>query len=161
MYVHVFSCNVPLDCTKPNENQVYNMLYWYLQVTNLVYLWLLPLSLHIHICSYDEALADFEAAIRLQRSLPSPYICTGMIHLLHRENPPRATRCFTAALAIDPTCIRAYLCRAEALKKDGKVGFVVYWELVQDLLQDTYMKQALINKLVPDVQCRISFQLQI
>ena len=137
------------------------MLYWYLQATNLVYLWLLPLSLHIHICSYDEALADFEAAIRLQRSLPSPYICTGMIHLLHRENPPRATRCFTAALAIDPTCIRAYLCRAEALKKDGKVGFVVYWKLVQDLLQDTYMKQALINKLVLDVQCRISFQLQI
>ena len=71
--------------------------------------------------SYDEALSDFEAAMRLDRSLPSPYICAGQVHLMHRDNPSRAARYFSAALAVDPTCIRAYLCRAEALKRDDKV----------------------------------------
>lgn len=112
LYIYMY---VPLSPTKTK----YTMLYW------SVYFWLLPLSLHVHICSYDEALSDFEAAIRLQRSLPSPYVCAGLIHLLQRDNSPRATRCFSAALAVDPTCLRAYLCRAEALKKDGKVA---YWK---------------------------------
>ena len=77
--------------------------------------------------SYDEALSDFEAAMHLNRSLPSPYICAGLVHLMHRDNPPRAARCFSAALAVDPTCIRAYLCRAEALKRDERVMVNTYF----------------------------------
>lgn len=71
--------------------------------------------------SYSEALCDFEAAMKLQRSLPSPHILAGLVHMLHKGNLPRAVRCFTTAISVDPTCTRAYLCRAEAYKRSQMV----------------------------------------
>ena len=78
--------------------------------------------MHTHTYSYNEALSDFEAAIKLQRSLSSPHILAGLIHMLHKGNLPRAARCFTTAISVDPTCIQAYLCRAEAYKKSKMVN---------------------------------------
>ena len=81
---------------------------------------------HTHTCflpSYEEALCDFEAAINLQQTLPSPHVCAGLIHMLHLRNLPRAVRYFSGAIMVDPTFVRAYLCRAEAYKKDEKVRF--------------------------------------
>ncbi len=68
--------------------------------------------------SFDEALADFESAVRLDPNLPSAHVCAGLIHLLHKHNTVKATKCFSLALVADPTCIRAYLCRAEAYKRE-------------------------------------------
>ena len=72
-------------------------------------------------CRYDEALADFEQATRLNHLLPSPHVLAGLIHMNQRENIDKAVECFSAAINVDPTCIRAYLCRAEAYKKDKQV----------------------------------------
>ncbi len=74
--------------------------------------------LYTQMKSFDEALADFESALRLDHNLPSAHICAGLIHLFQRQNLAKAIRCFSLALASDPTCIRAYLCRAEAYKHD-------------------------------------------
>ena len=72
--------------------------------------------------SYDEALCDFESAVRLNRTLPSPHVCAGLVHMLHKNNVIRAIRSFSTAIFVDPTCIRAYLCRADAYQRDAKVS---------------------------------------
>ena len=41
--------------------------------------------------------------------------------MLHKNNVIRAIRCFSTAIFVDPTCIRAYLCRADAYQRDAKV----------------------------------------
>lgn len=89
----------------------------------------------VHICntcilifsnSYKEALYDFESAIKLKRTLPSPHVCAGLVHMLHNNNTTRATRCFSTAIFVDPTCIRGYLCRAIAFQRDAKVHVKYY-----------------------------------
>ena len=71
--------------------------------------------------SYDEALADFESAIKLNYSLPSSHVLAGLIHLNSKPAMDKAIQHFTAAISVDPTCHRAYLCRAEAYKRDAQV----------------------------------------
>lgn len=70
---------------------------------------------------YDEALADFESASKLNHSLPSPHVLAGLIHMNQKRALGKAVSCFTTAINVDPTCMRAYLCRAETYKKDQKV----------------------------------------
>lgn len=41
----------------------------------------------------------------------------GLIFMLKMENHYEAIRRFTSAIKIDPTCNRAYVCRAEAYNK--------------------------------------------
>ncbi len=72
--------------------------------------------------SYDEALADFESASKLNHALPSPHVCAGLIHMKKKRSElAKAIQCFTSAIFVDPTCLRAYLCRAEAYKKGRRV----------------------------------------
>ena len=65
---------------------------------------------------YDEALCDFESAVHLDRTLSPAHVCAGLIHMLQKKSPQKALTCFNSALMADPTCVRAYLCRAEAYK---------------------------------------------
>ena len=74
---------------------------------------------------YDEALADFESAARLKHSLPSPHVLAGLIHMNQKRDIQKALQCFTTAINVDPTHIRAYLCRAEAYKKDGQYKLAI------------------------------------
>ena len=73
------------------------------------------------ICRFNDALADFESAMKLNHSLPSPHVLAGLIHMNERKDIPKAVQCFTTAITVDQTCIRAYLCRAEAYKIDKQV----------------------------------------
>ncbi|XP_028830222.1 uncharacterized protein ttc6 isoform X3 [Denticeps clupeoides] len=57
---------------------------------------------------WRKALLDFEAVIKLDR---------GLIYMLHLEQNGRAVRMFSKALSADPTCSRAYACRARAFHK--------------------------------------------
>lgn len=74
--------------------------------------------LYTQLNNFDEALADFESALRLDHSLASAHVCAGLIHLQCREDTVTAIKCFSLALSADPTCMRAYLCRAQAYKQD-------------------------------------------
>ena len=84
-------------------------------------------SYDILLHSYKEALADFESAIKIKRSLPFPHVCAGLLYMNHLgKQLMNAILCFTAAITVDPTCIRAYLCRAESYKKDSQVMLSCY-----------------------------------
>ncbi|XP_064400384.1 uncharacterized protein LOC135346636 isoform X3 [Halichondria panicea] len=81
--------------------------------------------LYTQLTCYDEALQDFESAVKLKRSLPSPNVCAGLVHMLHKKNITRAIHCFSTAIFVDPTCIRAYLCRADAFQRDARFKLAI------------------------------------
>ena len=75
---------------------------------------------------YDEALQDFKEAMGLDHTLNSPHICGGLIYMTQKKDFPQAITCFSSAINNDPTCLRAYLCRAEAYKRAEKVRLCVW-----------------------------------
>ena len=87
-------------------------------------------------------MCDYEEAIRLDPSIHSPHVCAGLIYLNRWYDSPKAVQFFSSAIKIDPTCARAYLCRAEAYKAQRKVlstkpvtFSIVLWRIVRYILQ--------------------------
>eukprot|EP00794_Sanderia_malayensis_P018055 gene18055-19864_t len=66
---------------------------------------------------WEEAMADFEAALRLDSHIPAAHVNLGLIQMTRMNNPHMAIRRFNIAIKVDPTYVRAYICRAEASQK--------------------------------------------
>ncbi|XP_015759885.1 PREDICTED: uncharacterized protein LOC107339154 [Acropora digitifera] len=66
---------------------------------------------------WEDAIPDFEAALVLDPELASAHVNIGLIYIIKYNNFHKAVRRYTAAIRVDPTYIRAYLCRAEAYHK--------------------------------------------
>ncbi|XP_066464554.1 tetratricopeptide repeat protein 6 isoform X2 [Eleutherodactylus coqui] len=66
---------------------------------------------------WSEAAFDFEHVLALDKAMPTAHVNLGLICLLHRDQYSQAVRHFSAAIKVDPLCIRAYLCRAQAYRQ--------------------------------------------
>ncbi|XP_075701122.1 tetratricopeptide repeat protein 6 isoform X2 [Rhinoderma darwinii] len=64
-----------------------------------------------------EAAFDFEHVLALDKTVAVAHVNLGLICLLHRDQYTQAVRHFSAAIKVNPLCIRAYLCRAQAYRQ--------------------------------------------
>ncbi|XP_028413242.1 uncharacterized protein LOC114536089 isoform X2 [Dendronephthya gigantea] len=68
---------------------------------------------------WDEAVCDFEFALRLDKCIACAHVNIGLIMITKHESYGRAIKRFSAAVRVDPTYVRGYVCRAEAYDKLG------------------------------------------
>ncbi|CAG2247704.1 Tetratricopeptide repeat protein 6 [Mytilus edulis] len=66
---------------------------------------------------YEDAIPDFESVLKLRKDVACAHVNLGLIFMNHYENYHRAIKKFTAAIKVDPTYVRAYVCRGEAYHK--------------------------------------------
>ncbi|XP_066550487.1 uncharacterized protein ttc6 [Amia ocellicauda] len=66
---------------------------------------------------WASAVGDFERVLKLDRCVPVAHVNLGLVYMLKMENHSEAIRRFTNALKVDPTYIRAHICRAQAYAK--------------------------------------------
>ncbi|XP_063803913.1 tetratricopeptide repeat protein 6 [Pseudophryne corroboree] len=66
---------------------------------------------------WSEAAFDFEQVLSWDRSVTVAHVNLGLICLLHLQQYPQAIHHFSAAIKVDPVCIRAYLCRAQTYRQ--------------------------------------------
>ncbi|XP_013415730.1 uncharacterized protein LOC106177489 [Lingula anatina] len=62
----------------------------------------------------EDAIPDFETVLKLDKDIASAHVNLGLIYMTQLDNVQNAIRKFSAAIKVDPTYIRAYVCRAEA-----------------------------------------------
>lgn len=67
----------------------------------------------------DLAIADFGAALELQRDFPAALVARGMAVLAYDDEVERAFRDFNRAIALDPTFYPAYWARGELADRQG------------------------------------------
>ncbi|XP_059155839.1 uncharacterized protein LOC131940934 [Physella acuta] len=65
----------------------------------------------------DDAIPDFESVLKLNKDLAAAHVNLGLIFMTRHFNFQRAIKKFTAAIKVDPTYVRAYVCRATAYHK--------------------------------------------
>uniref|UniRef100_A0A4W5M1T3 Uncharacterized protein n=1 Tax=Hucho hucho TaxID=62062 RepID=A0A4W5M1T3_9TELE len=65
---------------------------------------------------WQQAMFDFEAVIKLDRSVALAHVNLGLIFMLNMGQNYEAIRMFSNALRVDPTYIRGYICRAQAYR---------------------------------------------
>ncbi|XP_064609394.1 LOW QUALITY PROTEIN: uncharacterized protein LOC135473473 [Liolophura sinensis] len=65
----------------------------------------------------EDAIPDFEALLKLDNDISVAHINLGLIYMKKFEDYSRAIKKFTAAIKVDPTCVRAIVCRAECYHK--------------------------------------------
>ncbi|KAJ8298279.1 hypothetical protein KUTeg_024810, partial [Tegillarca granosa] len=65
----------------------------------------------------EDAIPDFESVLKLNKDIACAHVNLGLIFMNHYENYHRAIKKFTAAIKVDPTYVRAYVCRGEAFHK--------------------------------------------
>ncbi|EDV25303.1 uncharacterized protein TRIADDRAFT_24608, partial [Trichoplax adhaerens] len=63
---------------------------------------------------WPEAVSDFEAAVKLDKTIVLAHVNLGVIYMRQKHDYTNAIRRLTSAIRIDPTYVRAYVCRAEA-----------------------------------------------
>ncbi|GFR77474.1 tetratricopeptide repeat protein 6, partial [Elysia marginata] len=70
----------------------------------------------------EDAIPDFESVLRLNKDIAAAHVNLGLIYMTKHSNYHRAIKKFSSAIKVDPTYVRAYVCRAEAYHKihDGK-----------------------------------------
>ncbi|XP_031569552.1 uncharacterized protein LOC116304042 [Actinia tenebrosa] len=87
---------------------------------------------------WEDAIPDFEAALELNPELPSAHVNIGLIYIIKYNNYQKAVRRYTGAIHVDPTYIRARICRAEAYQKMG-------------MLQEAILDYTRVIHMRPDV----------
>ncbi|XP_076834866.1 uncharacterized protein ttc6 isoform X2 [Brachyhypopomus gauderio] len=70
--------------------------------------------LYSHLQQWQQALADFEAVIHMDRTVTVAHINLGLIYMLKMGQNYDAIKMFSNALKVEPTYIRGYICRARA-----------------------------------------------
>eukprot|EP00063_Salmo_salar_P075225 XP_014050060.1 PREDICTED: tetratricopeptide repeat protein 6 isoform X1 [Salmo salar] len=65
---------------------------------------------------WQQAVSDFEAVIKLDRSVALAHVILGLIFMLNMGQNYEAIQMFSNALRVDPTYIRGYICRAQAYR---------------------------------------------
>ncbi|XP_077983613.1 uncharacterized protein LOC144438458 [Glandiceps talaboti] len=97
---------------------------------------------------FDDAIADFEEVIQLDRSIACPHLNLGLIYMMQKENHFKAITCFSNAIKVDATYWRALVCRAEAHHKlhDLKNALLDYTRAIhlRPDLQHLYMHRGKI-----------------
>ncbi|XP_057307156.1 uncharacterized protein LOC130645247 isoform X1 [Hydractinia symbiolongicarpus] len=81
--------------------------------------------LYTELQRYEQASLDFEAAIRLDRKLAPAHVNLGVIEMNFKKNIPLAINRFNIAIRMDPTYIRAYMCRADAYERIGVIDSAI------------------------------------
>lgn len=71
---------------------------------------------------FDQALCDFQQAVLLDPHLAAAHCNLGIIEMKHNRNIHLSVKRFNTALKMDPTYIRAILCRAEAAEKVNNIN---------------------------------------
>ncbi|CAH2328416.1 tetratricopeptide repeat 6 isoform X1 [Pelobates cultripes] len=66
---------------------------------------------------WTEAAFDFECVLALDKTVVLAHVNLGLIALQYQHRYSQAVRHFSAALRLNPTYLRAYLCRAQAYEK--------------------------------------------
>ncbi|XP_078324094.1 uncharacterized protein LOC111124594 isoform X6 [Crassostrea virginica] len=66
---------------------------------------------------FEDAIPDFESVLKLNKDIACAHVNLGLIYMNHYENYHRAIKKFTAGIKVDPTYVRAYVCRGEAYHK--------------------------------------------
>ena len=74
---------------------------------------------------YEQATCDFQQAVRLDPKLAAAHVNLGVIEMLHNQDTHSAIKRFNVALRMDPTYIRAIMCRAEALEKQNNIDAAI------------------------------------
>lgn len=65
----------------------------------------------------EDAIPDFEAVLKLNKDIACAHVNLGLIYMTKHLNYHRAIKKFTSAIKVDPTYVRAYICRGEAYHK--------------------------------------------
>ncbi|KAL4230368.1 cytochrome c oxidase subunit 1 [Mactra antiquata] len=65
----------------------------------------------------EDATPDFESVLKLNKDNACAHVNLGLIMMNHYDNYHRAIKRFTSAIKVDPTYVRAYVCRGEAYHK--------------------------------------------
>ncbi|KAK3699161.1 hypothetical protein QZH41_011884 [Actinostola sp. cb2023] len=87
---------------------------------------------------WEDAIPDFEAALELDPYLACAHVNLGLIYIIKFNMYQRAIRQYTSAIHVDPTYIRARICRAEAFQRTG-------------MLQEAVMDYTRVIHVRPDV----------
>ncbi|XP_056011741.1 uncharacterized protein LOC125682590 isoform X3 [Ostrea edulis] len=66
---------------------------------------------------FEDAIPDFDSVLKLNKDIACAHVNLGLIYMNHYENYHRAIKKFTAGIKVDPTYVRAYVCRGEAYHK--------------------------------------------
>ncbi|RDD46126.1 Tetratricopeptide repeat protein 6 [Trichoplax sp. H2] len=72
---------------------------------------------------WPEAVSDFEAAVKLDKTIVLAHVNLGVIYMRQKHDYTNAIRRLTSAIRIDPTYVRAYVCRAEAYCYESLIQF--------------------------------------
>uniref|UniRef100_A0A3P8XAW7 Tetratricopeptide repeat domain 6 n=1 Tax=Esox lucius TaxID=8010 RepID=A0A3P8XAW7_ESOLU len=83
---------------------------------------------------WQQAASDFEAVIKLDRTVALAHVNLGLIYMLKGQNT-EAIRKFSNALRVEPTYIRGYICRAQAYHNINDLK-----RALKDLAQAIHMK---------------------
>ncbi|KAL2099075.1 hypothetical protein ACEWY4_005555 [Coilia grayii] len=84
---------------------------------------------------WKQAVADFEAVVRLDSTIAVAHVNLGLIYMLKMDQHHEAIQMFTNALRVNPTYIRAYICRAKAFHIVGNLK-----KALKDLTCATHMR---------------------
>ncbi|XP_012943224.1 uncharacterized protein LOC101857057 [Aplysia californica] len=69
----------------------------------------------------EDAIPDFESVLKLNKEIAAAHVNLGLIYMTKHLNYHRAIKKFSSAIKVDPTYVRAYVCRAEAYHKIHEV----------------------------------------
>ncbi|XP_067933193.1 uncharacterized protein [Watersipora subatra] len=96
----------------------------------------------------EDAIADFEAILKLRKDVAVGHLNLGLIYLTKMDSYQKAIRKFTSAIKCDPTFVRAYICRAEAYTKihDHKNALLDYTRAIhlRPEVPDYYMHRGMM-----------------
>ena len=81
--------------------------------------------LYTELKRFEEASIDFKSAIQLEKTLAPAHVNLGLIEMLQNNNVHVSIKSFDVAIRVDPTFIRAYLCRAEAYLRTKNIKAAV------------------------------------
>ncbi|XP_033743076.1 uncharacterized protein LOC117329299 isoform X6 [Pecten maximus] len=66
---------------------------------------------------HEDAIPDFESVLKLNKDIACAHVNLGLIFMNHYDNYHRAIKKFASGIKVDPTYVRAYVCRGEAYHK--------------------------------------------
>ncbi|XP_033111439.1 uncharacterized protein LOC117112460 isoform X2 [Anneissia japonica] len=70
--------------------------------------------LYMELNRFEDAMADFESVLKLDRNMAAAHVNLGLIYMTKLNNYHKAIQKFSNAIKVDPTYVRALVCRAKA-----------------------------------------------
>ncbi|XP_071495128.1 uncharacterized protein [Diadema antillarum] len=73
--------------------------------------------LYMDMGRHEDAITDFDSVLKLDRTIAAAHVNLGLIYMMDKDNYHKAIQKFTNAVKVDPTYVRAFVCRGEAHHK--------------------------------------------